>query len=306
MGAAGNRAARFLSIAGGVILALGATAASAHNAGWKSGVMRTAVAEPQAFANWRGTPLGVAIGWIQWRDGGWKRMYEYASGNDIRVLRRASANVSLGQPLFPTGGSVWACAHNQYDANHREVARRLVANGVGNAEIRLGWEGNGDWFPWAAAGTDPANWRACFVNAARAFKSVSSNFRIAWSMSKKGRLDVRKLWPAGNADLISNICLSVYADPWVRWGQETYEGGPYGLRAWLDFAKAKGKKLCIGEWGVGLHGDDPAFVQKMHDFLTYAMTTGAFAHEGYWNNAKGRLYPTTSVPKSAALYRQLF
>ena len=27
-------------------------------------------------------------------------------------------------------------------------------------------------------------------------------------------------------------------------------GGPQGLRAWLAFAKSRGKKLAIGEWGV--------------------------------------------------------
>ena len=268
--------------------------------------MRTAVAAPTQFSAWRGTPLGVTIGWIQWRDGGWSRMYTYASGSDVRVLRRNSSNVSLGQPLFPAGGSMAACANGQYYKNHQDVAKRLVANGVGDAEIRLGWEGNGDWFPWAAAGVNPETWKKCWVSAAKAFKSVSAKFRIAWSMSKKGRLDVRKLWPTADANLITNICLSVYADPWVRWGNETYEGGPYGMQAWLAFARSKGKKLCIGEWAVGLYGEDTAYLQKMHDFLAYAQFTGYFAHEGYWNNGKGRLYPTTSVPNSAKRYRELF
>src|SRR4051794_26137606 len=114
--------ATFLSITGAILLILSVASASAET-GWKSGVMRTAVAEPTQFANWRGTALGVAIGWIQWRDGGWKRMYEYASGSDVRALRRGSSNVSLGQPLFPAGGSLTACASGQYNANHREVAR---------------------------------------------------------------------------------------------------------------------------------------------------------------------------------------
>ena len=65
---AGHRAARLLALTGALLLLLAAGTAAAHNSGWKSGVMRTAVAEPQAFASWRGTSLGVAIGWIQWRD----------------------------------------------------------------------------------------------------------------------------------------------------------------------------------------------------------------------------------------------
>ena len=78
-------------------------------------------------------------------------------------------------------------------------------------------------------------------------------------------------------------------------------------RGYMDvLVRLSPKKLCIGEWGVGLHGEDPGFMQKMHDFLTYAATTGAFAHEAYWNIGKGRLFPTTSVPNSAARYRELF
>jgi hypothetical protein len=299
------RSITILVIAGATLIALGA-ATSARSAGWTSGVSRSAEAEPSEFAAWRETQLGLVISWIQWRDGGWNRMYTYASGSDVRGLRRNSSNVSLAQPLFPADGSMTACANGQYNANHSEVARRLVANGVGDAEIRLGWEGNGDWYPWKAAGVNPETWKKCFVNAAKQFKAVSAKFRIAWHMNKKGRVDVRTLWPTADANLITNICLSVYADPWVRWGNETYLGGPYGLRAWLDFARSKNKQLCIGEWGVGKYGDDTEFVQKMYDFVTYAQGTGFFAHEAYWNRSWGRLYPTTSVPKSAARYRELF
>ena len=103
------------------------------------------------FASWRSTGLGVVSGWIDWKNG-WSGMYTYASGSSPRSLRSKSTNVSFGHALFPSGGSVSACASGAYDANHREVARRLSANGVGDAEIRLGWEANGDWFPWTAAG----------------------------------------------------------------------------------------------------------------------------------------------------------
>ena len=34
-------------------------------------------------------------------------------------------------------------------------------------------------------------------------------------------------------------------------------GGPQKLRAWLAFAKSKGKKLAIGEWGVVICGSCP-------------------------------------------------
>ncbi|HEX6016101.1 MAG TPA: hypothetical protein VFY87_30720, partial [Geminicoccaceae bacterium] len=209
--------ARRLVAAAAVLVAVTSSAALAHNAGWLSGARNNDAAT--AFARWRGTPrLGVVSGWIDWKNG-WSGMYNYASGRNPRTLRSKSPNVSFGHALFPKGGSVSACAAGAYDANHREVARRLSGNGVGDAEIRLGWEANGDWFPWTAVGKPADQWKQCFTRAASAFKSVNGAFRIAWSMGKKGRIDVRTIYPTGAP--ITNVCLSHYDDPNDRFGTET-------------------------------------------------------------------------------------
>jgi hypothetical protein len=229
-------------------------------------------------------------------------MYGYASGSNPRTLRSKSANVSFGHGLFPAGGSLSACANGDYDDEQREVASRLVANGAGDAEIRLGWEANGDWFPWSAAGKPADQWKACFTRIAQVFKSQSGAFRIAWSMGKKGRIDVRTIYPDGAP--ITNVCLSHYDDAQDRFGTETYLGGPWGLEAWADFARSKGKKFCLGEWGVGRAGDNPTYIQQMHDFLE--RNAGTIAHEAYFNTGDNQLYPSTRLPKSAALYRDLF
>ena len=121
----------------------------AQAADWRSGVRNNDTTNP--FASWRGTSLGVVSGWIDWKKG-WSGMYSYASGTQPRALRAKSSNVSFGHGLFPEGGSLAACAKGDYDDEQREVARRLAANGAGDAEIRLGWEASGDWFPWSAAG----------------------------------------------------------------------------------------------------------------------------------------------------------
>ncbi len=81
--------------------------------------------------------------------------------------------------------------------------------------------------------------------------------RIGWFMAKKGRIDARTIYPADDAP-ITNIGLSFYDDGQARFGTETYLGGPWGLQAWANFARGKGKKLAFGEWGVGRNGDNPA------------------------------------------------
>ena len=234
----------FAAAAAAVLVTLAGSAAQATS--WKSGTRTTSTTTATAFATWRGTNLGVVSGWVNWKNG-WTGMYNYASGSNPRRLRSQSSNVSLAHGLFPKGGTLSACASGQYDDEQRNVAKRLAANGVGDAEIRLGWEANGDWFPWKAAGVSADQWKTCFTKVAKAMKAAAPNLRICWSMGKKGRVDVRTLWPNGAP--ITNICLSHYDDAYARFGYETYKGGPWGLRAWLTFAAQQGQEAR--DRGVG-------------------------------------------------------
>lgn len=279
-----------LGVAGGDALA-GAT--------WKSG---TCGADAAAFASWRGTPLGLATGWAPWND--WNSMLSYMSGSNPRALRSKSSNVSIGVGLFPkTGGNLADCAANKYASNHRTIGSRLAANGVGDAEVRLGWEANNRSYPWTAVDRPADQWKACFTNAAEAIKAGGPDLRVAWHMAKKGKIDVNTIWPQGAP--ITNVGVSHYDDDWARFGNETVNGSPWGLRAWLAFAKAKGRKLEVAEWGVGRVGDNPDYIQATHDFFRDA---GAdLAHEGYLNCGSGYgLYPSDGLPRSSDAYRQLY
>jgi hypothetical protein len=60
----------------------------------------------------------------------------------------------------------------------------------------------------------------------------------------------------------------------------------------------------MAEWGVGRLGDRPSYIQQMHDFFHHA--GAGLAHEGYFNSGNKQLYPSTNLPRSAALYRELF
>ena len=266
---------------------------------WPSGTRRND--NTTAFITWRGVPLGMISGWIEWKSG-WEGMNSYVRGSNPRTLRNRSPNVVFAHALFPAGGTLSACAAGAYDTQQRTVATLLSANGGGSSEIRLGWEGNGNWFPWAVNG-QPEQWKQCFTRIAKIFKAVNSAYRICWSMAKKGVVDARTMWPA-DASAIDGICLSHYDDAYDRiWG-ETYKGGPWGLRAWLQFARDKGRKIGFGEWGVGRDGDNPQYIQDMYDFFKDAGRD--LAYEAYFNTGKYQLYPVGPVPKSSALYAQLF
>ena len=294
------RACRALIVlAGALAISSAAASPSAAQATWSSGVRNNS--DTLRFAAWRGTPLRVVVGWIDWQNG-WSGMNAYAGGPQPRALRGKSANISFGHGLFPQGGSLAACADGEYDDEQREVARRLAANGAGDAEIRLGWEASGDWFPWTAAGKSPEQWKSCFTKVARAMKSAAPGLRIGWYMAKKGRIDVRTIYPDGAP--ITYIGISHYDDGEARFGSETFKGGPWGLREFLRFAKSKGKKFAIGEWGVGRRGDNPQYIRDMYAFFREAGSS--LAHEAYFNAKEHRLFPTNLNPRSAEAYRQLF
>jgi hypothetical protein len=287
--------------AAAAVLAFGGLDASAHNvSNWKSG---TRGGNMNEFATWRGTLLGVAVGWAPWNS--WSSMLSYFSGTNPKSLKAKHPNVSIAVGLFPTGGSLSACAAGQYDANFRTIGSRLASSGVGDAEIRLGWEPGSTDRPWHAVNRPADQWRSCFVRLAKALKGASSSLRIAWHMNKKGsKATVSNLWDSNVSSVVTNIGVSHYDDAYARFGTETSDGQPWGLRAWLSFAQARGKKLEMAEWGVGRLGDRPSYIQQMHDFFHHA--GAGLAHEGYFNSGNKQLYPSTNLPRSAALYRELF
>ena len=282
-----------------VFIMLGLTSGAAMaKPNWKSGANG---GNASSFAAWRGYPLGLATGWAPWNN--WSDMLSYMSGSSARSLRRMSSNVSIGVGLFPkSGGNLADCAAGKYAANHRSIGSHLVDNGLGDAEIRLGWEANNDSYPWTAVGRSADQWKACFTNAAKAIKAGGSRLRISWHMAKKGRVNVNNLWPQGAP--VTNVGVSHYDDGQARFGNETANGSPLGLRAWLAFARSKGKQLELAEWGAGRDGDNPSYVQNMYNFFRDAGS--GLAHEGYFNARVHQIYSTTKLPKSSAMYRQLF
>ena len=92
--------------------------------------------------------------------------------------------------------------------------------------------------------------------------------------------------------------------------------GAYGLKFWLKFAKAHGKRLSVPEWGVypgtshaGNNGGDNAYyVKKMNSF--FRANAASLAYESYFNESAsyygGSLFGPVQNPKASAAYRAAF
>jgi hypothetical protein len=84
---------------------------------------------------------------------------------------------------------------------------------------------------------------------------------------------------------------------------QDYIDQPGGLRAQAEFAAQHGKPISFPEWGLFDYGDDPQYVQGMHDWIAshdvvYQTITDYCPH-GVWQCAGHN-------PKASARYRALF
>ena len=197
-----------------------------------------------------------------------------------------------GVPMLPSSGaSLSVGATGAYDQYFQTVAQDLVAAGQGSSIIRLGWEFNGDWFPWAAQG-QAAQFIGYFRQIVTTMRSVpGAAFQFEWNptrgSSSAGALE--SYYP-GNS-YVDIIGLDVYDTEWANYpGAQTefahMETEPYGLDWLASFASANGKQIAFPEWGLGWGpsapgaapvvapntqvsgGDDPTFVNDMANWIT--------------------------------------
>ena len=66
---------------------------------------------------------------------------------------RAAVEQMLSPGLTPwpqalSGQSWGACARGDYDGHYTNIAKSILANGMTHVIIRLGYEWDGNWFPW--------------------------------------------------------------------------------------------------------------------------------------------------------------
>jgi len=305
------------------VLAPSATAASkAPVRTWKSGVM--AGYGPQndlSFATWRGSSIQTATDFVP--EDTWANIENPAW--DIWAWGLAPAiQPVFSEPMFPdSGGSLAEAASGVDNAHWATLAGNLVAGGLGNSVIRLGWEFNGTWYSWsantpAAAATYAQAWRQ-IVTAMRSVPGAHFTFDWCPTIASSG-INPALAYP-GNA-YVDYIGEDVYdwssaanQTPAARWNNLV--NSKYGLAWQANFAAAHGKPLSFPEWGEVQDlvntsmsgGDDVVFMQNMHDWFASHNT----AFEDYFNSdsySTGVFYgittATTQFPNSRNLYQKLF
>ncbi len=208
-------------------------------------------------------------------------------------LRPLVRQVCLSVPLTIQGATLAEVADGRRDAVFLAVGRSMVASGWGGAIVRLGWEFNGSWMPWAAA-SDPKAYVAAYRRVVQDLRSTQgAHFTFDWCCAwGRNQIAPDTVYPGD--DVVDIVGMDLYTrsynpftrDPGRRW--RLMESASYGLDWLVAFSRARHKQLSIPEWGTGEAltpdggvggGDDALFVENMANFLE---SSGA-AYSDYWD-----------------------
>lgn len=194
----------------------------------------------------------------------------------------------LSVPMLPSSEptSLAQCAAGDYDASWTQVGQNLVASGQDDATVRPGWEMNGGWYKWAAAGK-VADYAGCFRSLVRAMRAVpGQHFTFAFCVNLGGgTFPAEQAYP-GDA-YVDYVGVDVYDTSWsvypptadLSWQTARerawawIERGDHGLAFWSSFAIAHGKRLGIDEWALTWRsdghggGDDSYYVDHLLDYV---------------------------------------
>ncbi len=225
----------------------------------------------------------------------------------------------LGVPILPGVGTLALGATGVYDQYFTVLGQNLVADHEGNAILRLGWEFNGNWFPWSVAtSADAANFVAYWQHIVTTMRAVpGEKFKFLWNpnSSSPTKYNPADAYP-GDA-YVDYVGTDVYDNFWgtpftpgAAWVHQLVQ--QWGLDWLAAFAVEHDKPIAIPEWsdefrtdGHGL-GDDPSFVVDMADWFV----TNNVAFANVWSYDTSPSYRNNlldgTFPKSLAAFRANF
>ena len=288
------------------------------------------------LGSWRGHPLDLVTTYPEYQT--WQQLG--STEWTIAVFDGFPGRLSYGLPLLPRqdAGSLTDVAAGAHDDTWRSIAALLRRHGRGDAEIRIGLEANGDWFPWGIGHqgrNDPAEFVAAYRRVAQVLRAELPGARLGFDIGcahpmagQRDRLDsLAALYPGD--DVVDVVGCDHYdagslvARDDGSWQRVLRPARAPGLQDVLDFAVAHHKRFAVPEWGLtaaakGGGGDNPEFLTRMNAF--FAAHAADVAYENYFNEPDpyigcalwqpgggGRVAGSSPQnPQAAEVYRRLW
>lgn len=266
------------------------------------------------FSGWFGRQPDFVLDFFD--SASWMSMLDDARWT-VNCWAREDKTVVFSIPMLPKGGATLAQgAAGNFDDKFRELAELLVANGYGEAIIRLGWEFNGGWYPWAAK-QDPDNWVKYWQRIVTTMRAVEgTSFRFDWcSAQGHQQIPADRVYPGD--EYVDIIGRDTYNQTWAtnvftpeqRWNDLLTQS--YGLNWLREFAQQHNKPISMPEWATGTRpdghggGDDGYFITRMAQWLEQ----NNVVYHAYWDypakDYHGRL-SDGSKPVAAAAFLAAF
>lgn len=263
-------------------------------------------ADLASYEAWIGQDVDHVLFYLN--DWSWKD-FDSSIGWAAGLWKPSGAPVMWSVPLTVWGTSLEQVATGAFNEHFLKAAQTLAKStpsADGSIYVRVGWEFNGGWMPWAAQGREAAFIEA-FQELVTVFRSVSSDFKFVWDVNAGGSMDPASAYP-GDA-FVDVVGMDFYydkqwdsADPAKAFAYEVSQR--YGLQWQQDFAAAHGKETAISEWGVQTD-DAAAYISAAAKW----MSDHDMLFQNYWEsdyaNFKGTLHDGTK-PNAAAAFLEAF
>ena len=283
----------WFSVIAGVIAgqASAAQAASRPEFGVRAGPGCQGRKELPRFENFAGRKVDRVVDALNQSD--WPQL-ESSIAWASKCWAGAPVKLTLSVPMLVEKGpgTLADGANGKFDRIFLKTAKTMVANGQSRAIVRIGWEFNGNWMPWAAS-KDPKNFIAYYRRIVRLMRSVpGQDFEFEWTPGV-GRQSFPPDQGYPGDDVVDVIGMDIYNEYWspalannrVRFAW--YMNQPYGLRWHREFAAQHRKPMAYSEWGSGTRtdghgaGDDAHFFEQMGDWFA----TNNVLYQSYWETA---------------------
>ena len=261
----------------------------------------------QIWEKWLGQEPSSVLGVDFYAQSTWEDFFKLSWVPGIWKKLNPARNVVWSVPLTVKGTALAAVADGMHDAEFAAAAR-AISEAQPGAIIRLGWEMNLNSMAWFAKGQE-ADYIKAFRRVVEIFRRYSNDFKYDWCPGWGPQDSAADLAYPGD-DVVDYIGLDVYDFKYEgsaeqRWNN-FYLKAAFGLEWHRDFAARHGKPMSYPEWGVGNFGDNPFFVQQMHDWFVNNERNIAYA--AYFD--VDGLWPTqidnNRFPKSQKLFSKLF
>ncbi|MGP3686673.1 glycosyl hydrolase [Streptomyces sp. IBSNAI002] len=197
--------------------------------------------------------VGFLEDWARWRRAQDDRLFVL----NVPMQERNEGRV----PDHQVARLIRAGAQGEFDRHFQRLAERLVALGVPDTVIVLGWEMNGITYTHRCA-PDPENWKVYWKRIVTAMRAVpGQEFRFDFAPNRgKDAIGWTECYPGD--DVVDIIGMDSYDQgPGRNFDEQISQ--PYGLQQHVDFAEAHGKAISYPEWGLFRRGDNPEYVRRM-------------------------------------------